>query len=111
VGVYVKNPNAPEGEGQDFFIANTADSGTRFAYDIYDIPAASISAGSESRNSGAAAGSMGCYLCGFDAEDECMEGTLRLDQSQLGSLPAAQIIGEYSGQMAFYFQVEKKHND
>ncbi len=107
----MKNPNAPEGEGQDFFIANTADSGTRFAYDIYDIPAASISAGSESRNSGAAAGSMGCYLCGFDAEDECMEGTLRLDQSQLGSLPAAQIIGEYSGQMAFYFQVEKKHND
>lgn len=104
VSVYVRDENATVNGDQEFWITNKTDSTKKFKYDVYDK--AAVTDGDDSINNGTMAQAAGYFLNGFTTTGEEIEGTLRLDQTQLCDYNLSEIVGEYSGYMVFFSMIE-----
>ena len=84
-----------EGENNQFFIANDADSSVKLVFEV-------LVNGEVLDVSGANGGK----VAAFTASGQSEVRILRLDQVQLVGKPLAQIVGDYSGTMVFYSRLE-----
>ena len=84
-----------EGENNQFFIANDADSSVKLVFEV-------LVNGEVLDVSGANGGK----VAAFTAPGQNEVRILRLDQVQLVGKPLAQIVGDYSGTMVFYSRLE-----
>lgn len=103
VSVYVKDENADLNGYQEFVITNKNDSTKKFEYDVYDE---AIDENSVPINQNAMTVAAGYFLTGFTVTGDEINGTLRLDQTQLCDYDIAEIVGDYSGYMVFYSIIE-----
>ncbi len=105
IAVYVRDQNASVGNS-DFKITNKADSTKSFTYDIYDVLPENITATKQSINANSMTQAAGYKLCDFTTQGDAVDGTLRLNQTQLCGYDIADIVGDYSGYMVFLSTIE-----
>ena len=105
IAVYVRDKTSSVGNGE-FKITNKADSTKNFTYDIYDVIPANISETTQSINANNMTKAAGYKLCDFTAPGDAVDGTLRLNQTQLCGYDIADIVGDYSGYMVFLSTIE-----
>ena len=105
IAVYVRDQNATVGNGE-FKITNKADSTKNFTYDIYDVLPANINETTQSINANTMSQAAGYKLCDFTTQGDAVDGTLRLNQTQLCGYDIADIVGEYNGYMVFQSLIE-----
>lgn len=99
VAVYVKDTNATS-ENDQFYITQKTSPNTQLTYDVY--------AGTPDEGLPVNQGSMGdngYLLVAFNEQAQEINGTLRLNQSQLYGQDLDTIAGDYSGYMVFHSSV------
>ncbi len=106
--VYVRDEHATvdgnDEYGQKFWISNKANSAIKFDYHVYNVPQVTASSVEIDRTN--MANVSGYELTSFTEQGQKMDGVLRIDQAQLAAYQLAQIVGEYSGHMVFFSQIE-----
>lgn len=105
IAVYVRDQTAKVGS-DDFVITNKADSTKSFVYDVYDVTSENISETTESINVNNMTKAIGYRFHDFTTQGERVDGTLRLNQTQLCGYDITDIIGDYSGYMVFRSRIE-----
>lgn len=101
--LYVRDKTASVNGSNDFVIANKVDPTKTFKYDVYDTnPIGSAL----NINSNAMTSTRGYKFTNFTIANEEVQGTLRLNEHQLYGKDISELVGEYSGYMIFFSQIE-----
>lgn len=99
--LYVRDKTASVNGSNDFVIANKVDPTKTFKYDVYVDSALNINI-----NSNAMTSTRGYKFTNFTIANEEVQGTLRLNEHQLYGKDISELVGEYSGYMIFFSQIE-----
>lgn len=97
--LYVRDKTASVNGSNDFVIANKVDPTKTFKYDVYVDSALNI-------NSNAMTSTRGYEFTSFNIANQEVQGTLRLNENQLYGKDISELVGEYSGYMIFFSQIE-----
>lgn len=97
--LYVRDKTASVNGSNDFVIANKVDPTKTFKYDVYVDSATNI-------NSNAMTSTRGYEFTSFTIANQEVQGTLRLNENQLYGKDISELVGEYSGYMIFFSQIE-----
>ena len=105
IAVSVRDKKASVNGNQEFWISNKNDDSKSFSYNVYDKPSDQVTDATVEINRGNMTSVAGYPFATFTTVGESVDGSLRLDQSQLLGYDLSDIVGDYSGYMVFYSTV------